>query len=78
MNRLSMLVKFIVLVAIAGGGYWYWQNSHNEKKSEEKSPQASGEKAGASKKGQSGPLPVQVVSVTKQTMPVIVEALGTV
>ena len=78
MNRLSMLVKFIVLVAIAGGGYWYWQNSHNEKKSEEESPQASGEKAGASKKGQSGPLPVQVVSVTKQTMPVIVEALGTV
>jgi len=27
MKRLTMLLVFLVIGAVAGGGYWYWQQS---------------------------------------------------
>lgn len=76
MKRLSMIVLFGVIAAIAGGGYWYWQKSN-----------AGGDGKGVAKaegkvkgkgKGRSGPISVRTVAVKRQAMPVVIDAVGSV
>ena len=76
MKRLSMVVTFVVIAALAGGGYWYW------------SQQASGAGAGTETKakgkgkgkgkGGGGPLTVKAAQAVVKPMPVMIEAVGTV
>lgn len=77
MKRLTMVLVFAVLCAVAAGGYWYWQQSAqggaagsggNEK--------AKGK--GAGKGGRGGPLTVKAVRAVTKPMPVLIEAVGTV
>jgi len=75
MKRLTMLVVFVVLGAACWGGYWYWQQQGNSAATE--AGAAGKGMKGAGKKG-GGPVSVSTVSVKRQPMPVIIDAVGTV
>lgn len=73
MKRLTMLLIFGLLAAVAAGGYWYTQQP--QAKDGEKAVAKSGK--GAGKKG-GGPLNVTTVTARRQPMPVVIDAVGTV
>ena len=76
MKRLTMVLIFLALGAAAWGGYWYWQQQGQAASTE---PKASGKGGkGAGKKGAGGPISVSTISVQRQAMPVIIDAVGTV
>jgi len=73
MKRLTMLLVFLVIGAVAGGGYWYWQQSASGATPERK---AKGKGKGQGKGG--GPLIVKTARAVVKPMPVVIEAVGTV
>ncbi len=75
MKRLTMILIFVALGAAGWGGYWYWQQQGHSATTEAKTA-SKGEK-GAGKKG-GGPISVSTVSVKRQPMPVVIDAVGTV
>jgi len=78
MKRLTMLLVFAVLAALAGGGYWYWQ--HTASGAAHDAPaQAKGKGAGKGARGSGGgPISVRVARATTKPMPIVIEAVGTV
>ena len=71
MKRLTMLLIFLVVGAIAGGGYWYWQQSASGA-----TPERKAKGKGQGKGG--GPLLVKTARAVVKPMPVLIEAVGTV
>jgi len=73
MKRVTMFLVFAALAAVVLGGYWYWQKptSANTEKVAGKPGK------GAGKRG-SGPVPVTTVTAKRQSMPVVIDAVGTV
>lgn len=71
MKRLTMILVFLLIGAVAGGGYWYWQQSASGAAPEGK---AKGDKKG----GRGGTLVVKAVKAVAKPMPVLIEAVGTV
>ena len=71
---------FLVIVAVGGGGFYWWNaQSGTEGKGATtavKSTKAQGK--GAGRRGGGGPIAVRTVRATRQAMPVIIEAVGTV
>lgn len=71
MKRLTMLLVFVVLSAVAAGGYWYWQQSASGAP-----PESKAKGKGQGKGG--GTLIVKTASAVVKPMPVLIEAVGTV
>jgi multidrug efflux system membrane fusion protein len=74
-----MVFVFLVIGAVAGGGYWFWQKSAGNAAEPEK--QAEGKTKGKGKgkgKGGGGPLLVKAALAVSKSMPVLIEAVGTV
>jgi multidrug efflux system membrane fusion protein len=69
MKRVTMLLSFVVLAAVAGGGYWYWQQSASG---------ATPESKGKGKGKGGGTLFVKTARAVAKPMPVLIEAVGTV
>ena len=76
MKRLSMLLVFVTIAAIAGGGYWWWSQKGGEATAAE--GQAKKGKGKGKGKGLSGPITVKAVPAVMKPMPVLIEAVGTV
>jgi len=76
MKRLSMIVLFGVIAAVAGGGYWYWQKSSTDG-GDKGVAKAEGKVKGKGK-GRGGPIAVRTVTVKRQAMPVVIDAVGSV
>lgn len=70
---------FLVICVLAAGGGFYWWKTQSAAKTTEVAPAkaAKGEGKGAGKRG-GGPLTVRIVTVTRQPMPVVISAVGTV
>lgn len=69
---------FLVLCLLGGGGGYYWWKNHGGQSAEgggEKSAKAEGKKG---RRGGGGPVSVTVVSATRQPMPVVIQAVGSV
>lgn len=76
MKRLTMTLVFLVIGAIATGGYWYWQQATGGATPEGK---AKSESKGKGKgKGGGGSLVVKAARAIVKPMPVLIEAVGTV
>src|SRR5687768_13446932 len=74
MKRLTMLIVFVVIGAIAGGGYWYWTQQGSGATAADAQP-----KKGKGKgKGGGGPITVKAAQAIVKPMPVLIEAVGTV
>ena len=71
MKRLTMLLVFLGIGAVVGGGYWYWQ-----KPASVAAPD--GKARGKGKGGPGGPLFVKAARAIVKPMPVLIEAVGTV
>ncbi|MGZ5175519.1 MAG: efflux RND transporter periplasmic adaptor subunit, partial [Burkholderiales bacterium] len=74
MKRLTMLLIFAVIGAVAGGAYWYWNQQANGTATE-------GQQKGKGKgkgKGSGGVLTVRAARAVVKPMPVLIEAVGTV
>lgn len=84
MKRLSMVALFSVIAAMAGGGYWYWQKSATQGADKGAGAVATakggkgGKDAKGKGKGRSGPIVVRAISVKRQAMPVVIDAVGSV
>ena len=84
MKRLSMVALFSVIAAMAGGGYWYLQKSAVQGADKGATEVAAAKNAKAGKdakgkgKGRSGPIVVRAISVKRQAMPVVIDAVGSV
>jgi len=74
MKRLTMIMVFLTISAIAGGGYWYWSKQPGADVAE---APAKGKGKGKGKGG-GGPLTVRAVSAVVKPMPLLIEAVGTV
>src|SRR6187455_307341 len=74
MKRLTMIMVFLTIGAIAGGGYWYWSKPPGADAAE---APAKGKGKGKGKGG-GGPLTVRAVSAVVKPMPLLIEAVGTV
>lgn len=72
MKRLTMLMVFLVIGAVAGGGYWYWQQAAGG------APDGKSKGKGKGKGGPGGPLLVKAARAIVKPMPVLIEAVGTV
>jgi multidrug efflux system membrane fusion protein len=74
MKRLTMALVFLVIGAIAAGGYWYWQQAAGG------APEGAvkGKGKGAGKGARGGPLVVKAARAQVKAMPVLIEAVGTV
>ena len=72
MKRLMMVLVFLVIGAVAGGGYWYWNQGASGASVEGET------KAKGKGKGRGAPLTVKAVQAVVKSMPVVVEAVGTV
>lgn len=70
MKRLTMLLVFLGIGAVIGGGYWYWQQSATGAAPEKK--------ARGKGRGAGGPLLVKAARAIVKPMPVLIEAVGTV
>lgn len=75
MKRLSMILVFGLIAAVAGGGYWYWQKSGA---GSDKAVAADAKKAKGKGRGKGGPISVRTTTVKRQAMPVVIEAVGSV
>ncbi len=67
-----MLLVFLAIGAVVGGGYWYWQQPASGAAAEK---QTKGKGKG---KGGGGPLMVKATRAVAKPMPVLIEAVGTV
>ena len=74
MKRLTMIMVFLAIGAIAGGGYWYWSQRPGADAAEAPA-KAKGKGKG---KGGGGPLTVRAATAIVKPMPVLIEAVGTV
>ena len=77
MKRLMMLLVFVVIGAVAAGGYWYWQQSATGA-TPDGPVKGKGKGAGRGGRGGGGPLIVKAVRAIVKPMPVLIEAVGTV
>ncbi|MEQ1775324.1 MAG: efflux RND transporter periplasmic adaptor subunit [Burkholderiales bacterium] len=77
MKRLSILMVFGLIAAVAGGGYWYWQKSTTGGSDKAKSEGKVDGKKGKGK-GKGGPVAVRTIPVKRQAMPVVIDAVGSV
>ena len=81
---MKLVWKMLVIVCIiaAGGGYYWWKTQSGAKATDAggKSAKAEGksEGKGPGKRGGGGPVSVRTVTVTRQAMPVVIDAVGTV
>ncbi len=70
----------IILVLGAGGGYYWWKTQPG--KAGEAAPasekSAKAERKGGGRRGAGGPVSVETVTVTRQSMPIVVDAVGTI
>lgn len=73
MKRLNMLLLFVGIAAVLGGGYWYWQKpaGAGEEKSSGKPGKGAGKRGGAT-------VTVSTVTATRRAMPVVIDAVGAV
>jgi len=71
--------SFLVICVLAAGAGFYWWKSQPATKTADAVPgkAAKAQGKGAGRRG-GGPVPVRTVSVTRQAMPVIIDAVGTV
>lgn len=81
MKRIRMLLVFVVIGALAAGGWWYWQKSVAGDATA--STKADGSEKGKGKKGKGkgkggGALFVKAANAVAKPMPVLIEAVGTV
>jgi membrane fusion protein, multidrug efflux system len=76
MKRLTMLLVFAVIGAVAGGGYWWWSQQASGAPAAEGEPK--GKKGKGKGKGSGGPLTVRAAQAVVKPMPVLIEAVGTV
>ncbi len=75
--RKTLLV--ICVLALAGGGYYWWKSQPSGKTTEAlpgRTAKVEGKAAG--RRGGGGPVAVRVATVTRQPMPVVIDAVGTV
>ena len=77
MRRLSILLVFGLIAAVGGGGYWYWQKSNAGGGDKAKSEGKAESKKGKGK-GKGGPVAVRTITVKRQAMPVVIDAVGSV
>ena len=73
-------VKIFVIVCLiaGGGGYYWWKTQAGAKPTEAADKSAKKEGKGAGKRGGGGPVTVRTVQVSRQSMPVVIDAVGTV
>lgn len=77
MKRLSMLLVFLAIGALAAGGYWYWSKPGTDAAGD--AAQTQGKRKGKGKgKGAGEPLLVKATQAVAKPMPVLIEAVGTV
>lgn len=76
-RRLRVTLTFVLLAALAGGGYFGYQKYAAKP---QESAKGSGDKSDRKKggKGGGGPAPVQVVAAAQQSVPVRLQAIGNV
>lgn len=70
----------VVICLLAGGGFYWWKTQSNAKATAVTTGKAATVEAkgkGAGKRG-SGPVPVRTISVIRQAMPVVIDAVGAV
>lgn len=68
----------LVICVLAGGGLYWWKTQSSAKATDAATGKAAkGEAKGAGKRG-SGPIPVRTITVTRQAMPVVIDAVGAV
>ena len=72
-----MLFVFLVIGAVAGGGYWYWQQGASGA-TPEGNAKGKGKGEGKGGRGGGGPLVVKATRAVVKPMPVLIEAVGTV
>jgi membrane fusion protein, multidrug efflux system len=78
MKRVTMIIVFAVISAVAGGAYWYWnQQASGAQSGAEGKDKAKGKGKGKGKGG-GGPLTVRAATAVVKPMPVVIEAVGTV
>src|SRR5918911_473717 len=75
MKRLTMLLIFAVIGAVAAGAYWYWDQQASGAQVE---GHASGKAKSKAKGKGGGVLTVRAVQAVVKPMPVLIEAVGTV
>ena len=79
MKRFSMVIMFALVAAVGGGGYWYWQKSAADGTDKSKTVAQGKDAKEAKGKGKGkggGPVVVRMVSVKRQAMPVVIDAVG--
>ena len=75
------LLKLLLIVCVvaAGGGFYWWKTQSSAQVTEAVSGKAAkAEGKGAGKRGGGGPISVRTVTVMRQAMPVVIDAVGTV
>ena len=73
-------ILLIVCVIAGGGGYYWWKTQPGAKIAETapgKAAKGEGKGKGAGKRG-GGPISVRTVTVAREAMPVVIDAVGTV
>src|SRR5450759_2555885 len=72
-------ILLVICVLAAGGGLYWWKSQPAGKTTEAMSGKAGkAEGKAAAKRGGGGPISVRTVTVTRQPMPVVIDAVGTV
>jgi membrane fusion protein, multidrug efflux system len=69
---------WIVVVALAIGGFWYYRSSHSNPQNSGAAPAAPGAASGRGGRGANFTVPVVVATATKGDLPVYLNGLGTV
>jgi multidrug efflux system membrane fusion protein len=71
--------KILLVICVLAGGGFYWWKTQSSAKAPEAAPGkvAKGEGKGAGKRG-GGPIPVRTITVMRQAMPVVIDAVGAV
>lgn len=75
MKRLSMVLIFIAIGALAAGGYWFFSKSGDTAAEVQSGGKGKGRGKG---KGGGGPLTVKATQAVSKPMPIMIEAVGTV